>query len=68
MFPTLEDFEDELVPFFTIFAHQRFDIFDGGSFQRLEAVALIDGLDHADDVLAFAHVGWQKVAHAARGL
>ncbi len=68
MLAALEDFEDELIAFVAILAHQGLDIFDRGSFQGLEPVALIHFLDHADDVFAFAHVGRQKVAHAARWL
>ena len=68
MFAALEDFEDELIAFFAVLAHQGFDVFDGGSFQRLETIALVHFLDDADDVFAFAHVGGQKVAHAARWL
>ena len=68
MLATLENFEDELIAFFTILAHQRLDVFNGGSFQRLETIALVDLLDDADNVFAFAHVGGQKVAHAARRL
>src|SRR5581483_963265 len=68
MLAALENFEDELIAFFTILAHQGVDIFDGGSFQRLKTVALVNLLDDADDVFALAHVGRQKVAHAARGL
>src|SRR6266404_5545442 len=68
MLAAFQDLEDELIAFFAVLAHQRFDVFDGGSLQRLETVSLVHGLYDADDVLAFAHVGGQKVAHAARWL
>ena len=64
----LEDFEDELIAFFTVLAHQGLDVFDGGSFQRLETVALVHFFDYADDILTLTHIGGQKVTHAARGL
>ena len=65
MFAPLEDLEDELIAFFAVLAHQCLDVFDGGCFQRLEAVALVYRLYDADDVFALAHVSRQKVAHAA---
>ena len=68
MFAAFENFEDELIAFFAVLAHQRLDVFDRGSFQRLETVALVGFLDHADDVFTFAHIGRQKIAHAARWL
>ena len=62
----LENLENELVAFFAVLAEQRLDVLDGRRFERLEAVALVDALDNADDVLAPAHVLRQEVAHAAR--
>src|ERR1043166_364806 len=54
VFAALEDLENELIAFFTVLAQQRFDVFDGGSFERLEPVALVNLLDDTDDVLALA--------------
>ena len=65
MFAAFENFEDELIAFFAVLAHQSFDVFDGGCFQRFETVTLVHGLYDADDVFALAHVSRQKVAHAA---
>src|SRR3989442_7764173 len=60
MHAALENFEDYLVPFLAILAHQCLDIFDGGSFQRLEPIALVDFLYHADDILAPPNVSRKK--------
>ena len=65
MFAAFENFEDELIAFFAVLAHQSFDVFDGGCFQRFETIALVYRLDDPDDVFALAHVDRQKVAHAA---
>src|SRR5437763_8488541 len=62
----LENFEDELIAFFAVLTHQGLDIFDRGSFQRLEAVTLVHLFNNANHILALAHVGGQKVAHTAR--
>src|SRR5204863_10063823 len=61
----LEDFEDELVALLAVLAQERLDVFDRGRLQRLEAVALVDIFNTADDVLAPPHVGGEEVAHAA---
>src|SRR5207237_10695013 len=68
MFAAFENFEDELIAFFAILTQQRLDVFDGGCFQWLEAVALVYRLYDADDVFALADVSRQKVEHAAGGL
>src|SRR6185369_6352618 len=64
----LEYFEDELIPFFAILTHQRFDILDSGRLEWLKPIAAIYIFDHTDDVIAFANVFGEKVAHAARWL
>src|SRR5262245_32382872 len=51
-----EYFEDELVPFFAILAHQCLDVFDSRCFQWFEAVAFVHLFDHTDDVLPFADI------------
>src|SRR5205823_3250806 len=60
--------ENELVAFFAVLTKQRLDVLDGGRLERLEAVALVDALDDAEDVLAPADVLREEVAHAARRL
>ena len=62
----LEDLEDELVALVAVLAEQRLEVLDRRRLERLEAVALVDALDDADDVLAAPHVFRQEVAHAAR--
>ncbi len=57
--------EDQLVALFTILAQQRRQAFHARRLQRLKAVALIDALDHADDIVALQHLSRQKVAHTA---
>ena len=64
----LENLENEPVALLAVLAHQRLEVLDRGSFQRLEPVSLVDILDLADDVLAPAHVFRQEVAHPARRL
>src|SRR5690242_15842826 len=68
MFAALENFEDELITFFAILAHQGLDVFDGRSLQRLETIALVHFLYHTNDVFAFADFCGQEIAHAARWL
>src|SRR2546423_3531066 len=68
MLAALENFEDELIAFFTVLAHQGLDIFDRRSLQRLETVPLVNLFNNADHMLALAHVGRQRVPHTARRL
>src|SRR6266536_4988465 len=65
---TLQNFEDELIAFLTILAHQRFDVLYGRRLEWLKAVALVNFLDDADDILAPPHIRGEKVAHASRRL
>ncbi len=64
----LEDLEDQLVAFLAVLPEQRLDVLDRRRLQRLEAIALVHAADHADHVLAPAHVLREEVAHAARRL
>ena len=68
MLAALENFEDKLIAFFTVLAHQCLDILDCRCFQRFETVTLVNLLYDTDDVRAFAHVSGQKIAHAASRL
>src|SRR5947209_3627004 len=40
MHAPLENLVNQLIPFFTILAHQRLDVLNSGSLERLEAIAL----------------------------
>src|ERR1051325_1782168 len=68
MLATLENFENELVPFFTILAQQRFNVLNRRCLKRFKPVAFIHVLDHTYDVFAFANIGGKEIAHAARWL
>jgi hypothetical protein len=61
-----QDLEDQLIAFFAVLPHQRLEVLNRRGFERFEAVALVDLLDDADDVLPPSDVLGQEVAHAAR--
>ena len=51
-----EDFEQELVAFFTVFAHERFDVFDSWGFDRQEAVFFVDFADDFHHAQSLFHL------------
>src|SRR6185369_9308622 len=56
VYATLQYFEDQLIPFFAILPHQRFNIFSSRRFERLEAVSLEHVFNYTNDVFAPANV------------
>src|SRR5262249_4918481 len=64
----LEDLENELVALLAVLAEQGLQVLDRWRLERLEAVAFVDTLDDADDVLPPPGVLGQEVAHPARWL
>src|SRR5689334_6026552 len=65
MLAALENLEDELIALFAVLPQERVDVLGSGCLERLEAVALVDTLDDADDVFTPTHVFRKEVAHAA---
>ena len=55
----LQDLEDELIALVAVLADQRLEVLDRGRLERLEAVALEDLADDADDV---RHAGGRRRA------
>src|SRR4030095_10807760 len=61
---TFQNFEDELVPFFAVLPHQRFNVFGCRRFQRLKSVALKYLFDHTDNILTLSNISGEKITNA----
>ena len=59
---------NQLVALLAVLAEQRLDVLEGGRLQRFEPVVLVYVAHDADDVLAPADVGRQKIARPASRL
>lgn len=60
----VEDLKDELITLISIFAHEGLQLFQGGGFQGLEAVALENGADGIENIAPFADGGGPEVTGA----
>src|SRR6185312_14143830 len=63
-----QNLEDQLIPLFAVLAHQRFDVFERGGFERYEPISLISAADDIEDVLTPADVVGQEIARSSSGL
>ena len=62
----VEDFEEEFVSFFAVFAHEGGKILHRGSFNLLKTIEVVNFADGVEDVVALRHFFGREVARTFR--